>query len=63
MREGMVECKECRFWLRGVEEDPELGPKMSDFGLCSQNRSPNWFLHMHKDGYCRYGELKTEMTE
>ena len=58
MREGMVECKECRFWVQYVDEDPKLGPRLSDFGLCSQSRSVNWFLRMHKDGCCGHGELK-----
>jgi hypothetical protein len=58
MREGMVECRECRFWLQSVEEDPNLGPMLADFGLCCQSRSGNWFLRMHKDGCCGYGELK-----
>ena len=58
MREGMVECKECKFWLQLVEENPELGPCMSDFGLCCQYRSVNWLTHMHKDGCCMHGELK-----
>jgi len=58
MREGLVECKECKFWLQSVEEDPKLGPRLSDFGLCSQSRSVNWFLRMHKDGCCKHGELK-----
>ena len=58
MREGMVDCKECRFWIQYVEEDPNLGPKLSDFGLCGQARSVNWFLRMHKDGCCEHGEFK-----
>ncbi len=58
MREGLVECKECRFWLQSVDEDQELGPRLADFGLCSQSLSKNWFLRMHKDGCCEHGELK-----
>lgn len=57
MREGLVECKECKFWLQSVEEDAKLGPKLSDFGLCSQYRSVHWFKHMHKDACCGAGEL------
>ena len=60
MREGMVECKECRFWVQYLEEDPKLGLRMSDFGLCIQFRSENWFLRMHKNECCGHGELKTE---
>ena len=61
MREGLVECKECKFWLQSVEEGPILELRLSDFGLCTQSRSVNWFLRMHKDGCCRHGELKNKM--
>ena len=60
MQEGMVECKECRFWLQGVEGDAKLGPRMSEFGLCYQYRSENWFSRMHKDARCESGELKNK---
>jgi len=60
MREGLVECNECRFWIPYVEEDPILGPKLSDFGLCFQFRSVNWFLRTHKDACCGNGELKNK---
>ncbi len=60
MREGLIECKECRFWLQSVEEDLKLGPRMSDFGLCFRYRSVNWFRHMHKDTSCEAGELKNK---
>ena len=57
MQNGLIECKECRFWLQYVEEDPKLG-YASDYGLCFKSRSVNWFLPMHKDVRCRDGELK-----
>ena len=58
MREDLVECKKCRFWVQFVEEDSKFGTRLSDFGLCTQSRSVNWFLRMHKDGGCKHGELK-----
>jgi len=58
MREGLVECKECRFWIQGVEEDPKLGARLLDVGLCVQRKSINWLLNIHKYSSCRYGELK-----
>jgi hypothetical protein len=58
MQKGLIECKDCRFWIPYVDEDPILGSKLSDFGLCFQFRSVNWFLRMHKDVVCEHGELK-----
>jgi hypothetical protein len=58
MREGPVECKDCRFWLQKLEEDPKLESMMSDYGLCLQFRSVNWGMHMYRSGSCEYGELK-----
>ena len=28
MREGQVECKDCRFWVQYLEEDPNLEPSV-----------------------------------
>jgi len=58
MHDGLIECKECRFWIQYVQEDPILGPKFSDYGLCFKSRSVNWFLPMRKDMRCGDGELK-----
>jgi len=58
MRNGFIECKECRFWVRFIEDDPMLGPRLSDVGLCLQVRSVNWFLRTHSDAGCEHGELK-----
>jgi hypothetical protein len=58
MQEGLVECKECRFWIQYVEEDPKLEPMLSDYGLCLQFRSVNWGLRMYRGGSCEHGELK-----
>ena len=60
MREGLVECKECRFWIRFTEDELELKPGLMDFGLCHQFRSPNWLFRMQRDGSCEHGELKLE---
>jgi hypothetical protein len=60
MREELVQCKECRFWVRHVEKELKPKPRMSDFGLCFQKRSVNWLLRRHKDMTCVYGELKKE---
>jgi len=60
MREGLVECKGCRFWVQYTEEELELKPGRVDFGLCHQLRSPNWLFRMHRDGCCGHGELKTD---
>jgi len=58
MQKSSVVCKECRFWVQYVEDDPKLGTKMSDFGLCLQSRSVNWGLRMHQDTRCENGERK-----
>jgi hypothetical protein len=58
MQEDSIACKDCRSWVQYVEDDPELGPRMSDFGLCFHARSANWFLRVHKDVRCTHGELK-----
>jgi hypothetical protein len=58
MQEGLIQCKECQFWIPYVEEDPIVGSKLSDFGLCFQFRSVNWFSRMHKDVRCEHGKLK-----
>jgi len=60
MQEGSIECKDCRFWIQYVEEDPIIGPRLSDYGLCFQSRSVNWFLPMHKDVRCGHGEVKNK---
>ena len=62
MREGLVECRECRFWIPYVEEDPIVGPRLAAFGLCCQSRSENWLLSMRKDGCCVHGEKKKKET-
>lgn len=58
MRDGMVECKECQFWLQCVNEDAKRNPKLSDYGICSNSRSPYTFEYTHKEGFCKFGELK-----
>jgi len=58
MQEGSIECKDCRFWIRDIEDDPELGTRLSDFGLCFQFRSVNWFSRMYKDVRCEHGQIK-----
>lgn len=60
MREGLVVCKECRFWVRYTEEELELKPGLIDFGLCHQFRSANWLLRMRRDDCCGHGEFKEE---
>jgi len=58
MQEDLVECKECRFWVQFIEDDPILGPRLSDFGLCLQIHSVNWFLRTHRDAGCEHAEPK-----
>ena len=58
MRDGMVECKECRFWLQYVDEDPKTGPELSNYGICCNPRSVYLFEITHKEGFCKHGELK-----
>ena len=37
MKEGLIECRRSAgFWIPYIEEDPILGSKLSDFGLCLQ---------------------------
>jgi len=60
MREGWVECVECRFWIQPTEEELELKPGRVNSGLCYQTRSPNWLIRTHGQGGCVHGELKTE---
>ncbi len=60
MREGLVECKECRFWVQYTEEELELKPGLVDIGLCHQYRSVNWLFRMHRDDCCGNGEFKKE---
>ena len=60
MREGLVECKECRFWIQYVEEKEELKPMLSDFGLCLQSGADKWGLRTHKDMICEHGEPKKQ---
>ena len=59
MRVGLVECKECRFWVQYTEEELELKPGLVDIGLCHHCRSPNWLFRMHRGEGCEHGELKT----
>ena len=43
MQEGSIECKVCRFWIQYVEEDPILGPGLSDGNMyphCDQPSNP-----------------------
>ncbi len=58
MREGLVECKECRFWVQYVNEVHELEPRLLEIGLCLQVRSVHWLSRTHRDDYCEHGELK-----
>ena len=58
MKHGMVECKECRYWVPFDPEDLEQAPGRKDLGLCQQFRSSNWLMRMQKDQYCSHGELK-----
>jgi len=58
MQERTIECKDCRFWVQHVKDDPKMGPRLSDFGLCFHASSVNWFLTMHKNVSCAHGELK-----
>ena len=60
MRDGMVECKECRFWVPYTEEELERAPGRVDLGLCHQCRSPYFLTRMHRDQYCGHGELRKE---
>jgi hypothetical protein len=57
MKHGMVECKECRFWVPYTEEELEMAPGLEDIGLCHQFRSSNWLMRMQKDQYCGHGQL------
>jgi len=59
MRVGLVECKECRFWIQYTGEELELKPGLVDIGLCHQCRSPNFLFRMRRDEGCACGELKT----
>jgi hypothetical protein len=58
MRESLITCKECKFWIQFVEEDPKLGLGYSSFGICLGPGSDKWFLRMHKDLSCDRGEFK-----
>jgi hypothetical protein len=58
MWEGVVECKECRFWVPYTGEERELPPGRVDIGLCHKFRAPNWLHRMHRDDFCAYGERK-----
>lgn len=60
MREGVVWCNECWFWVPYTEEELERAPGRVDIGLCHQFRSPNWLRRMHSDEFCARGELKKE---
>lgn len=60
MREGLVKCKECRFWVQYDEEYLKLKPGLVDIGLCHHCRSPNFLSRMNGDLSCGHVELKTE---
>ncbi len=60
MRDGLVECKECRFWIQYINGELEHSPRVLDIGLCLQIRSVNWLSRTHRDEYCEHGELKNE---
>ncbi len=60
MREPSIQCRECRFWLQSIEEDPERGSSLSDFGFCLQPGSMKWLIRTHKDRSCTHGELRTK---
>lgn len=60
MREGLVECKDCRFWVQPTEEELKLKPGRVGSGLCYLVRSPNWLIRTQREDCCGHGELKTE---
>jgi hypothetical protein len=58
MRDGMVECKACRFWLQYINGEQEDRPRLMDIGLCIQVRSVNWLSRTHRNDYCEHGEFE-----
>jgi hypothetical protein len=63
MRQGLVECKSCRFWIQYTEEEQEPKPGLADIGLCHQFRSVKWLFRMHRDKFCGHGELRIERLQ
>ncbi len=63
MRVGLVECKNCRFWVRYNKEELEFKPGLLDIGLCYHFRSASWLFRMQSDGSCDHGELQRRNHE
>jgi hypothetical protein len=58
MRNEIVKCKDCHFWIPYTKEERGRGLGLKNMRPCRFFRSPKWLMPMHGDDSCGFGERK-----